>query len=218
MVFSKGVLQFLVIVTQYFQRNHWVLLPFWIFRSFLYQFILFIEWLPLNIKKLLNRAIHGPMYKWSQRCVWWWLGVWIWCQGICSHHIYGVTFSSFHIVTQKIYNSVHPCEKVIGMFFHNQIWSRLLDMNRLCLVCIKRSIDEVTKCQISKLGYHQRRSDEILKEARCQFGDVKFGHRVMEAVVFFDHGMHNFIQITLNVTNRWSKGVISWFSDIILHE
>ena len=113
---------------------------------------------------------------------------------------------------------VHPCEKVIGMFFHNQIWSRLLDMNRLCLVCIKRSIDEVTKCQISKLGYHQRRSDEILKEARCQFCDVKFGHRVMEAVVFFDHGKHNFIQITLNVTNRWSKGVISWFSDIILHE
>ena len=145
-------------------------------------------------KKLLNRTIHGPMYKWSQRCVWWWLGVWIWCQGICSHHIYGVTFSSFHIVTQKIYNSVHPCEKVIGMFFHNPIWSRLLDMNRLCLVCIKRSIDEVTKCQISKLGYHQRRSDEILKEARCQFCDVKFGHRVMEAVVFFDHGMHNFIQ------------------------
>ena len=33
-----------------------------------YQFILFIEWLPLNIK-LLNGSIHGPMYKWSQRCV-----------------------------------------------------------------------------------------------------------------------------------------------------
>ena len=113
---------------------------------------------------------------------------------------------------------IHPCGKVIGMFFHNQIWSRLLDMNRLCLVCIKRSIDEVTKCQISKRGYHQRRSDEILKKARCQFCDVKFGHRVMEAVVFFDHEMHNFIQMTFNVTNRWSKGVISWFSDIILHE
>ena len=62
-----------------------------------YQFILLIEWLPINIK-LLNRTIHGPMYKWSQRCVCWWLGMWIWCQGICSHHIYAVTFSSFHIL------------------------------------------------------------------------------------------------------------------------
>ena len=114
--------------------------------------------------------------------------------------------------------NVHPCEKVIGMFFHNQIWSRLLHMIRLCLVCIKRSIEEVTKCQISKRGYYQGRSDEIFKKARCQICDVKFGHRIMEAVVFFDQKMHNFIQITFNFTNMWSKDVISWFSDIILHE
>ena len=113
---------------------------------------------------------------------------------------------------------LHPCEKVIGMFFHNQIWSRLLDMNRLCLICIKTSIEEVAKCQISKRVYHQGRSDEILKKAWCQFCDVKFGQRIMEAVVFFDHKMHNLIQITFNFTNRWSQGVISWCSDIILHE
>ena len=52
---------------------------------------------------------------------------------------------------------VHPCEKVIGMFFQNQIWSRLLDINQLCSVCIKRSIEEVEKCQISKRGYQQGR-------------------------------------------------------------
>ena len=62
----------------------------------------------------------------------------------------------------------------------------LLDINRLCLVCIKRSTEEVKKCQISKHGYHQGPSDETLKKARCQFCDVKFGHRIMEAVgVFF---------------------------------
>ena len=75
-------------------------------------------------------------------------------------------------------------------------------MNRLCLVCIIRSIEEVAKCQISKRGDHQGRSDEILKKARCQFRDVKFGHRIMEAVVFFDHKMHNFTQITVNFINR----------------
>ena len=76
---------------------HLVLLPFWTFRSFLYQFILFAEWLPLNIK-LLNRTIHGAMYKWSPRGVYWWFGACNWCQGICCHHIYGVTSSSFHIL------------------------------------------------------------------------------------------------------------------------
>ena len=65
---------------------------------------------------------------------------------------------------------VHPCEKVIGMFFfQNQIWSRLLDINGLCLVCIKRSIQEVNKCQISKHGYHQGPSDETLKKHDVNF-------------------------------------------------
>ena len=112
---------------------------------------------------------------------------------------------------------LHPCEKVIGMFFQNQIWSSLLDINRLCLVYIKRSIEDVKKCQISKHGYHQGPSDETLKKARGQFCDVKFGHRIMEAVVFFDYKMHSFMQITFNFTNKWSKGVVWWFTDMILY-
>ena len=91
-------------------------------------------------------------------------------------------------------------------------------MNRLCLVCIKRSIEEVKKCQISERGYQQGASDEALKKARCQFCDVKFGHRIMEAVGFFNYKIHDFIQITFDFATRWSKGVVLWFSDIILHE
>ena len=91
------------------------------------------------------------------------------------------------------HSKIHPCEKIIGMFFQNQIWSRCLDIIRLCLVCIKRSIEEVKKCQISKHGYHQGPSDETMKKARCQFCDVKFGHRIMRAVCFFDYKIHIFI-------------------------
>ena len=90
--FLARVLQFLLSATQFFQRNQWVLLPVWTFWSFLYQFILFTEWLPLNIK-LLNRTIHGPVYKWSRRGVCCWLGACSWCRGIFNHHIYGVTLS-----------------------------------------------------------------------------------------------------------------------------
>ena len=64
---------------------------------------------------------------------------------------------------------VHPCEKVTAMFFQNQIWSRFLDISGLCLVCIKRSIQEVKKCQISKHGYHQGPSDETLKKHDVNF-------------------------------------------------
>ena len=116
-------------------------------------------------------------------------------------------------------HNIHPCEKLIGMFFHNQIWSRLLDINRLCLVSIKRSIEEVKKCQISKHGYHQGPSDETLKKARCKFCYVKFGHRIIEAVGFFDYKMQNCIQITfINFTNKWIKGVVWWFMEMILHK
>ena len=73
---------------------------------------------------------------------------------------------------------------------------------------IKISIEEVKKCQISKRGYQQGPSDETLKKARCQFCHVKFGHRIMEAVGFFDYEMRNFTQITFNFTNRWSKCVV----------
>ena len=121
-----------------------------------------------------------------------------------------------HVI--KFESNVHPCEKVIGMFFQNQIWSRLLDINRLRLVCIERSIEEVKKCQISKFGYWQGPSDETLKKARCQFCHVKFDHGLWRRWVFFYYKMPNFIQVTFNFTNRWSKRVVSLFSDIILHK
>ena len=92
---------------------------------------------------------------------------------------------------------VHPCEKVIGIFFQNQIWSRLLDINRLCLICIKRSIEEVKMCQIYKRGYQKGPSDETLKKARYQFCDVKFGHRITVAMGLFDYKMCNLPQFPL---------------------
>ena len=110
---------------------------------------------------------------------------------------------------------VHPCEKVIGMFLQNQIWSRLLDINRLRFACIKKATEEVKKCQISKRGYQQGLSDETLKKALCQFCHVKFDHRIMEAVGFFDDEMRIFAQNTFNFRERWGKSVASWFSYII---
>ena len=80
---------------------------------------------------------------------------------------------------------VHPCEKVIRMFSQNLISTRLLDINRLHLVSIKRSIEEVEKYQISKRCYQQEPSDETLKKARGQFCHVKFGPQIMEVVGFF---------------------------------
>ena len=47
---------------------------------------------------------------------------------------------------------------------------------------------------------------------------MKSGHQIVEAVGFFDYKMRNFTQITFNLTNRWSKGVVSLFSDFILHK
>ena len=92
---------------------------------------------------------------------------------------------------------IHPCEKVIGIFFQNQIWSRLLDINRLCLICIKRSIEEVKMCQIYKRDYQKGPSDETLKKARYQFCDVKFGHRITVAMGLFDYKMCNLPQFPL---------------------
>ena len=92
---------------------------------------------------------------------------------------------------------VHPCEKVIGIFFQNQIWSRLLDINRLCLICIKRSIEEVKMCQLYKRGYQKGPSDETLKKARYQFCDVKFGHRITVTMGLFDYKMCNLPQFPL---------------------
>ena len=102
-------------------------------------------------------------------------------------------------ILELVWNSpiVHPCEKVIGIFFQNQIWSRLLDINRLCLICIKRSIEEVKMCQIYKRGYQKGPSDETLKKARYQFCDVKFGHRITVAMGLFDYKMCNLPQFPL---------------------
>ena len=61
----------------------------------------------------------------------------------------------------------------------------------MCLICIKISIEEVKRCPISKRGYQQWPSDEILKKARYRFCDVKFGHRIMVAVGLFDYKMCN---------------------------
>ena len=52
--------------------------------------------------------------------------------------------------------------------------------------------------EISKRGYQQGPSDGTLKEGLCQFCDDKFGHRIMEAVGFFDYKMRNFTQIAFN--------------------
>ena len=118
-------------------------------------------------------------------------------QIILIQNIYISMMNSIISIYGKVY--VHPCEKVIGMFFQHQIWSRSLDINKLCLVCIKRSIAEVKKCQVSKHEYQQGPSDETLTKARCQFCDDKFGHRIMEAVGFFDYKIRNFTQITFKL-------------------
>ena len=60
----------------------------------------------------------------------------------------------------------------------------------------KRAIGEVKMCQLSKHFYQQESSDESLKIARCQFCDIKFGHRITETMGLFDDKMHNFTQIT----------------------
>ena len=50
--------------------------------------------------------------------------------------------------------------------------------------------------------------------ARCQFCDFKFGHRITDS---FDYEIHNPIQITLHSAHKWSKWVVSKFSEIMLH-
>ena len=47
-----------------------------------------------------------------------------------------VRISKYHFDAISRQHHVHPCEKVIGIFFQNQIWSRLFYFNRLCLICI----------------------------------------------------------------------------------
>ena len=112
-------------------------------------------------------------------------------------------------------HDVHPCEKVVEYFFPE---SNLIKIIRLCLICIKRSFEEVKRGQISKRGYQQGPSDETMTKARYQFCDVKFGHRINVAAGLFYYKRNvQFTLIPLNFRNRWSKGVVSWSSDVILH-
>ena len=48
--------------------------------------------------------------------------------------------------------------------------------------------------------------------------DIKFGHRIVEAVGSFDYEIHNSIQIIFHSTHKWSKCAISEFSEIMLHK
>ena len=102
----------------------------------------------------------------------------------------------------------------------NEIWSTLSDINALCLICIKRSIEEVKTRQISKGSFQQGPRNETLKKAQCQISDVMFGHWIIQAVALFDYRMCGFTRITFNSRNNWSKGVVLWFSDffMILHK
>ena len=41
---------------------------------------------------------------------------------------------------------IHPCEKVMGLFFQNHIWARCQGIDRLCLMCVKRFTGKVEQC------------------------------------------------------------------------
>ena len=62
---------------------------------------------------------------------------------------------------------VHPCEEVTGIYIQNQISKIFLYIDALYLICVKRSIGEVKKYQISKHGYRQGPVRKPLKTARC---------------------------------------------------
>ena len=54
--------------------------------------------------------------------------------------------------------------------------------------------------------------------ARCQFCDIKFGRRITEMLNSFDYEIHNSIQVTFHLAHKWSKCVVSEFSEIMLHK
>ena len=98
----------------------------------------------------------------------------------------------------------------------NEIWSTLSDINALCLICIKRSVEEVKTRQISKGSFQQGPRNETLKKSQCQINDVMFGHWIIQAVALFDYRMCGFTRITFNSRNSWSKGVFYGF--LIFHD
>ena len=115
----------------------------------------------------LTKSVTRNMFPFFDVIIFWCLGVWyrLIYPHIQHYHILATNpmlVWSFHYEhstiyyvrgdfllwiwnSMKAYHVVHPCEKVIGIFFQNQIWSRLLDINGFCLVYIKRSIEEVKK-------------------------------------------------------------------------
>ena len=52
-------------------------------------------------------------------------------------------------------------------------------------------------------------AEESMDIARCQFCDIKFGHRITEVLDSFDYEIHNYIQITFHLAHKWSKWVVS---------
>ena len=47
---------------------------------------------------------------------------------------------------------------------------------------------------------------------------MKFGHRITETLDSIDYEIHNSIQITFHLAHKWSKCVVSEFSEIMLHK
>ena len=151
-----------------------------------------------NVASLVgHRMQRGRQRKW-----WILLGQTVWAGIIGEWYSFVWNTGTGYIRDRIFVTTVHPCEKVVGMFLQNQIWSRLLDINRLRFTCVKKATEEVNTCQISKRGYQQGLSDETLKKALCQICHVKFDHRIMEAVSFFEDEMRIFAQNTFDFTER----------------
>ena len=114
---------------------------------------------------------------------------------------------------------VHPCEKVIRMFFfQNLISSRLLDINRLHLVCIKRPTEEVKIAKYLSTIISRGRMMKHWKRHDVNFAMSTSVTELWRRWGFFYDEMRNFTQIIFNFTNRRSKCVVSWFCYIILHK
>ena len=54
--------------------------------------------------------------------------------------------------------------------------------------------------------------------ARYKFCDIKFGHLITDAMGSFDYKIHNSIQIIFHLVHKWSKCIVSEFSEIMLHK
>ena len=57
---------------------------------------------------------------------------WYWCVFCSRSTHYDVSVSEFRWMSSA--KDVHPCDKLIGFLFQNQIWSRSLAIDMLCLI------------------------------------------------------------------------------------